>query len=184
MRFCDIEKVGVFCDTYVPRTEKRKSAEVKVLRLTLRIQPLTVEVAAAIDALVKRTLFRGTGDLAPFMHEVTFVLETPRQQLAIYASRDTDKPTLLFDQVQIGKLRARREKVQWAFVFKVTFGPVGPTELAYVNEWFGTQRFVSFDVAQGQLFDGDDDVEEPDEPEVDGAELAPRQPGRGRTQTH
>lgn len=186
MRFCEIEKVGVVCETYVPRTEKRPKAEVKVLRLTLRIQPLTIEIAGAIDGLVKRTLFRGSGDLAPYMHEVTFALETARQQLTVYASRDTDQAAVLFDHVAIGKVRARRDEHGWSAIFKVTFGPVGPADLAYVNAWFGTQRFVTFDQAQAQLFDGDA-VDPDEEPDGDGAELAPPPPparrGRG-PQTH
>jgi hypothetical protein len=203
MTFCEGLKLGLFCDTFNPATEKRRDDEVKVVRLTLRVQPLTPEVAAAIDPIVRRTLFKQQHpDPTPYMHEVTFTLDVPRQLLKIYASRDSPKPSIAFDQVHIGRLRTRLEKAVegWALIVKVTFGPCSAAELAYVQEWYGTQRFVAFSPAEAELAFGDPDANAngPDDPDEapapttprDGAELVPadqdvttraRRPRRART---
>jgi hypothetical protein len=200
MTFCDGLKLGLFCDTFNPATEKRRDDEVKVVRLTLRVQPLTPEVAAAIDPIVRRTLFKQQHpDPTPYMHEVTFTLDVPRQLLKVFAARDSPKPSIAFDQVHIGRLRTRLEKAVegWALIFKVTFGPCSAAELAYVQEWYGTQRFVVFSPAEAELAFGeatdngpDDPDEAPARPPRDGAELEPpdqdvtpraRRPRRPRT---
>src|SRR5262249_33496062 len=201
MKFCDLPKIGIYCDTYTPATETRREDEVKVVRLTLRIQPLTPELAQAIEPYMRKTLFKpgqAHPDPTPQVHEITFNFNTPRQLLKIFASKDSPTATIAFDQVHIGRLRARLQKdvEGWALLFKATFGPCGPADLAYVNEWYGTQRFITFTPAEGDLDFGDaTEVDEPEEetPEVDGAELAPEPaataaPRRGRRprvpQTH
>jgi len=184
IKFCDGLKLGLFCDTFNPATEKRREDEVKVVRVSLRVQPLTAELAASIDPIVRRTLFRQQHpDPTPYMHEVTFALDVPRQLLRIYASPDSARAAIAFDQVHIGKLRTRREKDVngWALVFKVTFGPCSAAELAYVQDWYGTQRFVEFTPAEASLdfAEGDEDngADDPDEEPApaprDGAELKP-----------
>jgi len=201
MKFCDLPKIGIYCDTYTPATETRRENEVKVVRLTLRIQPLTPALAQAIEPYMRKTLFKpgqSDPDPMPQVHEITFNFNTPRQLLKIFASKDSPTATIAFDQVHIGRLRARLQKdvEGWALLFKATFGPCGPADLAYVNEWYGTQRFITFTPAEGDLDFGDaTEVDEPEEetPEVDGAELAPEPaataaPRRGRRprvpQTH
>src|SRR4030095_7035655 len=106
MRFCDVEKIGLVCDTYTPKTETRRDDEVRVIMLTLRIEPLTREIAAGIDAFVRRTLFRNDGDPVPTMREVIFALDIPRQLIRLQTTRDSNG-TLALDQVKIGRLPAR-----------------------------------------------------------------------------
>lgn len=58
MRLFDTDKkVGIFLDDISPRVEKRKGEEIKLVDLALRVQPLTVELAAAVSA--------GSAALAP-----------------------------------------------------------------------------------------------------------------------
>lgn len=176
--FCEGLKLGLFCDTFNPATEKRRDDEVKVVRLTLRVQPLTPEVAAAIDPIVRRTLYKlEHPDPTPWMHEVTFTLDVPRQLLKVYASRDSGRAAIAFDQVHIGRLRARLEKAVegWALVFKATFGPCSAAELAYVQEWYGTQRFVAFSLAEAELAFG----EPTDDGDEDEAPAPPQAPAAG-----
>jgi len=154
MTFCTMPKLGLFCTTYKPTTEKRRTEDITVVRVTLQVEPLTVEIAAAIDPLVRRTLFRQQHpEPAPYMHEVTFALDPPRQQLHVFASTDSDRASILLDQVAIGRVRARRGKFAWALAFHATFGPPDAKQLLFVQQWFRSQRFVTFEPSEGDLFE-------------------------------
>jgi hypothetical protein len=187
MRFSDVDKLGVFCDDLKPSTEQRHDAEVRVITLTLRMQPLTAVIAHSIDPLLRRLLFKsGAGnDPVPNLREATIALDVPRQLLVVHATRDSNG-SIAFDQVKIGRLRARLAKDVdgWALIFKVTFGPCSAAELVYAHSWVGGQRFVTFGPAEGELqFDDQAEAPEPEaepEPEVDGGEVAPEAPRRSR----
>ena len=76
------EKIGIYCDSFNPRIEKRKDGETKVIDLTLRVQPLTPELAATIaggDNLIKKTLFKLTdGAVVRDLNSVAFEISMPR----------------------------------------------------------------------------------------------------------
>jgi hypothetical protein len=63
-RLFSVPKVGLFLDSYKPAIEKRRGEEVKVIQMTLRLQPFDGKLARAIDdgvgedSNVKVTLFK------------------------------------------------------------------------------------------------------------------------------
>jgi hypothetical protein len=160
------------------RLETRKDGnEVKVIDLTLRVQPFTAQLASALDpdyyGFVKRHLF-ALGDGSPItdLKAAEFRSTSDRQLLTVFASPDTSKASIAFDQVKIGKVRARTEKGidGWTLVIKASFGPVGRAELESVNAWYTEQRFVTFEEAEPSLEfaeegkgddDDDDDEDQP-----------------------
>lgn len=174
MRLFTIGKIPLFCDGIGHRLEKRKGGdEVKVVDLTLRIQPFTAQLAAALDpdgyGFIKRMLFKATsGDPISDLRSVEFRVPGDSQKLIVFASNDTTEPSIAFDQVKVTKVRARTEKGVdgWALIVGVTFGPVGRAELEYVNEWYTGQRCVTWD--EGEPFldfePGDDEDPEADKP--------------------
>jgi hypothetical protein len=175
-RLFSVPKVGLFLDSYKPAIEKRRGEEVKVIQMTLRLQPFDGKLARAIDdgvgedSNVKVTLFKmGDGEAKPHLDRVDFALGCQRQQMTIFASPDTEEARLCFDQVKISGTYARTEKGvnDYAFVFKATFGPVGRNELEYIHDWHLGQRFVTFEEAEPGMFDveadDDEDVTDADE---------------------
>jgi hypothetical protein len=173
MRFCSVDSIGIVCDTFTPTTEMRRDEEVRVLVLTLRIEPLTLEIAAGIEPLIRRLLFRQGGEPVPHLRDVIFAFDVPRQLLKLRLTPE-GRSTMAFDQVKIGRLRAKQDKagVRWSLIFKATFGPVDRNQLEYAQAWFGVQRFVTFVPAEADLFEHEPPAAD-DEPELDGAELAP-----------
>lgn len=148
------EKIPVFLDDISPKLEKRNGDDIKVADLTLRVQPLTVELAAALDPMVRRTLYRmNDGSQNPDLKSVEFRLKPPRQLLTIFASTDTETPTIALDHVDIVGLKARTEKGVdgWALVFHATYGPVGKTELEFFYGWYTKQQAITFDEAAPML---------------------------------
>jgi len=53
MKLFSVGKVGVTLDHIVHKLEKRKDGDVKVLELKCRVQPLSTQIALAIDEVVK-----------------------------------------------------------------------------------------------------------------------------------
>ena len=174
-RLIDVKKVGVFCDGIAHSTEKRKDGEVKVVQLALRIQPFDAKLATAIRQDVRQTLFKlNTVEQQPHLDRVTFKLGVPRQNLYLFASPDTTKASLMLDHVKITSICARTEKGVngLALTFKATFGPASSQELAYVEDWRNSQRFVNTEEAEASLeFDNeteqdeDDDEDAPERPQ-------------------
>lgn len=170
-RLFDVEKVGLFLDSFSPRIEKRESEEVKLLDLTLRLQPLTPELASALagDGLIKKSLYRlDDGSPLPNIKSIAFNLSVARQLLTIYAAPDVETPSIALDQVEISDIRARTEKGVdgWGLVFYASFGPVSKVELEFVQRWYTGQQFVTFHEAQPSL-----DLEADDQPRRPAPEL-------------
>jgi len=182
-RLFTVAKVGLFLDSYRTSIEKRRGEEVKVLQLTMRVQPFDAKLATAIDdgvgeeSNVRATLFKlNHPDPKPHLDRVAFALGCPRQNLDVYASPDTADARLRFEQVKISGTYARTEKGvnDYAFVFKGTFGPVSRAEQEFIHEWFLSQRFVTFEEAEPGLFD-DVEVEDDGEDEITDADEKARQ---------
>jgi hypothetical protein len=165
MRFCSVDNVGIVLDTFAPKMEERHDTEVRVIVLTLRIEPLTLAIATSIDSLLRRMLFvASSGECVPQTRDVVFAFDVPRQLLQVRLSPDGNGAgAMLLDQVQIGHLRAKQDKdgKVWSLTFKASVGPVSRDELNYLQNWFATQRFVTFTPAEADLFEhADDQVEE------------------------
>lgn len=168
-------KVGLFLDSYRPGLEKRRSEEVKVLKLTLRLQPFDAKLARAIDdgvggdSNVRATLFKlNDAEAKPHLDRVDFALGCQRQNLIVFASKDTDASRIMFEQAKISGTYARTEKGvnDYAFVLTATFGPVGRDQLEYIHDWHLGQRAVTFEESEPLLeteSDDDDEVTDADE---------------------
>lgn len=163
MRLFEVNKVGMFLDNIGHGIEVRSGDEVKIVTLTLRVQPFSAELATAIEHGVRVTLFKlNTTDPQPHLKRVDFRLGVPRQQLLVFAAPDTKKASICFDQAKVVTTYARTEKNlnDYAFVWKVSFGPVGKLELEYLQDWLLGQRFVTTEAAEPGLFAEDEDEHE------------------------
>ena len=155
MRLFDDDRIGCYLDHIDHRVEKTKGGdEVKMVDLTLRVQPFTPELAASFDPDVRALLFSMTdGEPKPKIKALHVALTIPRQLLQVYLLPETDVSALALLEVEISDPRVRTEKGVdgFALVFYASFGPVSADELEYVCEWLTQQRFVTFSQAQPAL---------------------------------
>lgn len=154
MKFFDSDKVGCYLDAIGHRVEKTKDGkEIKMVDLTLRVQPLTAELANALDPDVRNLLFN-MGDALPKskLKAIHFALTVPKQQLTIAVLPELDARIVLAD-CEIGDVRARTEKGVDGFglVFYAAYGPASPADLEYICDWLTQQRFVTFEEQQPAL---------------------------------
>lgn len=169
MKLFTTGKIPLYCEAIGHRIERRKSGDTKVVDLTLTMDPFTSQHASALDreyTFVKRLLFKQS-DATPTrdLRSATFAPPNERQLLTIFSAPDSSKAWIALDQVKVTGLRVRGAKDgdRWILVIKLSFGPVGKTELEAANEWYCSQRFVSFEQADPSLFedgeatDGEDD---------------------------
>jgi hypothetical protein len=171
MRFFDQDHVGCYLDAIDHRKEKTKDGkEIAMVDLTLRVQPLTVELAQALDPDVRALLFN-LGDALPKekIKAIHFALSVPHQAVAVRLLAEADEGALLLPDSEISSVRARVEKGVdgYALVFYVSVGPLGARDLEYLVGWHTLQRFVTF---------------HPQEPVLDFAGAAPSEeaPAPGR----
>ncbi len=170
MKLFSVTKVGVFLDTIKHHNETRKSGDTKVITLTCHVDPFDHKLALAMADVVRNTLFKlQHPDPQPHIRRCDFALGVDRQQLEVFASSDTQKASIALDQVKVSRIyvRASKDRNGYVCVFDATFGPVGKTELAYVEAWRGTQRSVTFEAAEPNL---DFEEERRDDDEDDEAE--------------
>ncbi len=169
MRLFDDDRIGCYLDDIGHRLEKTKDGkEIKVVDLTLRVQPFTPELAVSLDPDVRALLFSMTDATPkPKLKEVRFNLTVPRQQLAIALLPELAEQLVLCD-CDVSGVRARSEKGVDGFglVFYVSYGPASPRELEYVCDWPTQQRFITFQPQQPALDfaakePGDDEALEP-----------------------
>lgn len=168
-RLFNVGKVGLFVDAVALGKEKRKNGEeATVLKLTLRCEPFTRELAAAIDDglggdhNVLGSVFKlHSPEPKPHIERVALSLDCPRQRLDLYASPDTDSSRLCFDQVKIGGFYVRTQKDSDAIaaVFTASFGPFGRDEMEACAQYFRAQAFITFSEAEPSLAFGDDDAD-------------------------
>ncbi len=176
MRLFDDDGIGCYCDDIGHRLEKTKDGkEIKVVDLTLRVQPFTPELAISLDPDVRALLFSmSDATPKPKLKAVHFKLPVPRQQIAIALLPELAEQLVLSD-CEVTRVRARTEKGVDGFglVFHLSYGPASPRELEYVCEWLTQQRFVTFQPQQPAL---DFAAKEPDD-----ETKPPRRRGRPRT---
>lgn len=158
MRFFDHDKVGCYLDAIGHRVEKTKDGkEIKMVDLTLRVQPLTPELATSLDPDV-RTLLFNMGDALPRqkLKAIHFALTVPKQQLTVGVLPELDA-RVVFADCEVGDVRARTEKGVdgYALIFYAAYGPASPSDLEYICDWLTQQRFVTFEEQQPALnFEG------------------------------
>jgi hypothetical protein len=175
MRLFDDDHIGCYLDDIGHRVEKTKDGkELRTVDLTLRVQPLTAELAKALDPDVRALLFNLSDALPKHkVKAVHFALAVPRQALTVRLMPEVDDAALHISDVEITDVRARVEKGVdgYALVFYASFGPVGARDLEYLCTWHTQQRFVTF---------------QPQEPGLDfagAAEANTASPRRGRRAT-
>jgi len=146
MRLFDVDKVGCYLDDIGHRVETQDDLEIKMVDLTLRVQPLTPELAAALDPDVRALLFKmSSGDPKPKIKSIEFKLTVDRQILEVFHLPEAGVPQIAFSDVEISSVRARTEKGVDGFglVFYASFGPVSKDELDYICTWYTQQRFLT-----------------------------------------
>lgn len=152
MRLFDDDRIGCYLDHIDHRVEKTKGGEeVKMLDLTLRVQPFTADLAVSFDPDVRALLFTmSDGEPKPKIKSLEFALTIPRQLMKVHLLPESDVASQAFLDVEITQPRARTEKGVdgFALVLYASFGPCGADELEYVCEWLTQQRFVTFSAMQ------------------------------------
>jgi len=111
MRFFDDDMIGCYLDHIDHRTEKTKDGkEIKMVDLTLRVQPLTPELAVSLDPDVRALLFN-LSDAKPKakVKSMSFALTVPRQVLTVRLLRETEGQTVFAD-VEITDVREATEE--------------------------------------------------------------------------
>jgi hypothetical protein len=155
MRFFDDEKIGVFLDDIGHRIERTKDGqEIKMVDLTLRVQPFTPELAVSLDPDVRALLFSmNDATPKPKIKAMEFKLPTPRQTIAVFLLPELDTAQLDFTDVEITSPRARTEKGidGFALIFYASIGPLSARELESICDWLTQQRFLTFQPQQPAL---------------------------------
>lgn len=176
MKLFTREKIGLYLKTITHSTETRQDAEVKIVTLSLKVQPLDAKLATTMPDGVRSLLFKAN-DAEPkeALRRVEFALGVPRQNFHVFAAPDVAKASILLEQVKIFNTYARTQKDNqgYAFAFKASLGPLGKQELFFIQDWHLGQRFVTFEEAEPGLFEDEGDDDESD----DEADDQPRLPG-------
>jgi hypothetical protein len=172
MKLFTAGRIPLYCEGITHRLETRKSGDVKVVDLTLKAEPFTAQLSAAMNAseygFVRRVLFT-LSDASPIRdyRSIEFKPPVDRQKLICYASVDIPKASIAIDQAKVTKIRARQAKdgYHWTLYLYASFGPLGREELEYVNAFYCEQRWIAFEEAEPSLeFEGDagDEADEPE----------------------
>jgi hypothetical protein len=168
----DTAKTGVFLDSITHSTENRRGTDTKVVVLGCRVDPLDAKLALSLDQRVRNTLFRlGDAEAVGHIRACEFALGVPTQNMLIFASPDTEKASLALLQVKVTAIRAKVDKDQnhYSLVFKASFGPASRDELLFVEDWRGSQRFLTFERVEPEFeLDIDDEMEASDAAPIDG----------------
>jgi hypothetical protein len=170
MKLFTVGKVGCFAEAATLSTEQRKGEIVKIAVVTCRIAPFDAKLAAAMGATgVRSTLFKlNHPDPNPILGaRIDLAVGCPRQVMKVFPTPDSPAGGMAFDQVRVYDVHAKGQKDAkgFALVFKVSFGPLSPAELEFINAWRLSQRFVTFDEAEPGFFDEEPELPEQDAPE-------------------
>jgi hypothetical protein len=178
MRLFDDDRIGCYLDAINHRVERTTDGnEVKMVDLTLRVQPLTAELAGSLDPDVRALLFTlNSATPRQKLKAIHFALTVPNQSLVVQVLPEVEA-RIMFNDCEVSDVRARTEKGVdgYALVFYVSYGPASPQDLEYICDWLTQQRFVTFHPQSPAL-----DFEGRDEPETEQPPARPR--GRPRKQ--
>jgi hypothetical protein len=155
MRLFDEDKIGCYLDAINHRVEKTSGGDqIKMIDLTLRVQPLTPALASALDLDAHAELFRlNDGSQKEIVKAIEFAISVPNQRMLIYAVPDIPDASLVLLDAEISGVRARTQKDVdgYALIFYVSVGPIEPDHLDYICRWHTEQRFVTFEQQQAAL---------------------------------
>lgn len=163
----------MFLDAFCLGKEKRRGEEVTVGVLTCRVQPFDSKLATSLDtgvggdSNIRATIFN-LNDADPRAnftgHE--FKIGVPRQNLEIFASSDTERATFALTQVKItGGINVKIHSDNpnaLTLTFRGKVGPLDHSELAKIQHWFRSERWVTFTEAEASL-EFQETLEEPAE---------------------
>lgn len=112
MRLFDDDRIGCYLDHIDHRVEKTKGGEeVKMLDLTLRVQPFTADLAVSFDPDVRALLFTmSDGEPKPKIKSLEFALTIPRQLMKVHLLPESDVASQAFLDVEITQPRAHRKR--------------------------------------------------------------------------
>lgn len=168
-RLFSVPKVGLVLESYGPGTEKRRDEVCKIIRAAFRIEPFDAKLATAVDdglndnSGVKAALFKLTNaEPKPHIERLNFGLSCPRQNMEIFASPDTDTSRLVLLQAKIGGVYAKAQKdgAGFSFHFNASFGPVDRDTLEFLQHWYQSMQFVSFEASEPDLAFSDEEIED------------------------
>ena len=150
------QRIGMFCDTYRPITEKRRGDE--VLDLTLRVASLTAELASTLPGETKRSLFRiDDGEPLTTLNRVQFENLCPdRQTLNVYAAPDIKVARVCLAHVLVKKVVAKRGDAGWSLILHAVTDGLDLAELECIYGWRTHEQFVTFHESE-PLLDVEDD---------------------------
>lgn len=172
MKLFTVGKVGCFCEAVAFSTETRRGEIVKIAVVQLKVEPFDHKLATSMGCDgVRGTLFKlNHPDPNPVLGtHVDLAVGMPRQILKVFAAPDVATGSIAFDQARIFGVHALGQKDASGFAlrFKVSFGPLSPRELEYLNDWRLSQRFVSFDEAEPAMFEEPADADDDEGSEAD-----------------
>lgn len=176
MRLFNSDKVQVFLKAWSGATERApKHGETKVVKVTFLI-PLTSAVASALvpgDGEIKNTVFKAAldGSVRAFLRSQSFDIAFEKQKLEVFATPDSETPSIAFDHVKFSKVVSTKTVIKAAQLWlRATIGPCGPQEYGFLGMWHNTDRWVTFteadpklalDGAQPALADADEKARHP-----------------------
>lgn len=149
----DTKHVPCYLEGMGHKTLKIGKDRYKGTMLTLRIDPLTPELAAELEAVKGICFRRNDAEVNPHINAVHFTLK-PRVQRFEVTGAEGVRPSVTIPEAKIAKVRVRKpsDGSQWVLVFQVVFAEVGATELLYLKDALFEQRLFTFQDAQGGLF--------------------------------
>jgi hypothetical protein len=155
MRLFDQDKIGCYLDGINHRVEKTTGGDqIKMIDLTLRVQPFTAELASALDLDAHAELFRlNDASQKEIVKAIEFAISVPNQRMMIYAVPDIPDASLVLHDAEISSVRARTQKDVdgYALIFYASVGPIEPDQLDYICRWHTEQRFITFEKQQAAL---------------------------------
>lgn len=136
---------------------KTKDGESSVLKLTLTIQPFTIEMADELG--VKSRLFApNTGQPHGNVLSEKLALGLNLQQIDVAIGVDQQQPSVTLMDCQIGPATFRKDKEGPVFAasFPITAPLPAERDLLFLTERYTQQIFVTFTEQQGSLLDQSD----------------------------
>ena len=151
MRLFDHDHLECWLDTIAHRVDKD---DVKVLDLTLRVEPFTAELATGIDEDFRTLLFSAKKPVPkPNIKSMEFIMPIAPQRLLVRVARDVAAGELALNDCAIDKIRAKRPKDKSEYLFTCRASLLRPSarELEFVIKWHTESRFVTFVELQADL---------------------------------
>lgn len=145
---CYIESMG-------HKTIKIGKEKYKGTQLSLRVDPLTPELAAELESVKGICFRRNDAEVNPNIDAVSFTHKPKAQVIELRPDPSVAKHSVRIEEAKISKIRVRKpsDGSQWVLVFKATFAEISGNDLMYLKEALFEQRFFTFANVQGGLFE-------------------------------